>query len=143
MEKVFQLVYVSEAVEDISYTDILEILQVSRRHNQRDEISGILIFREGRFLQLLEGPEVKVRQALGRVLLDERHFSLRVLTEVHSEKRIFDAWFMAYQDGDISSPSVSHIEEIFDFTVLGSARPSSDLLLARLRSLRQTTSDFK
>lgn len=99
---VFHLIYISHAIGDIGFSDIQDILQCSRDNNFQLQVTGLLIFRDGYFVQLLEGTESTVKQILGKILLDERNHDLRVLAEFSSEERFFEEWSMAYVDGDIS-----------------------------------------
>lgn len=134
MSQIFHLVYVSHAVEDISYTDIQDILAVSRQNNARDGITGLLIYREGYFLQLLEGTEQSVKNVLGNIMMDDRNHSLRVLIEAQGE-RLFADWSMAYIDGDISSNETEELIEFFDVCLQAGAN-QRNLIMPILRKFR-------
>lgn len=142
MSSVFHLVYISEAVADISYTDIRNILEVSRRRNLEDEITGLLIFRDGYFLQLLEGPESKVRTTLGRILQDERNYSLRLLLETGGPDRLFKDWTMAFYDGDISNNATQDLITLFDACLDGGDHRRS-LIMPMLRQFRASAPELK
>lgn len=60
MEKIFQLFYVSKLKEGSNLSVIDQILEHSRASNAKKGITGILMFRAGIFLQLLEGEEREV-----------------------------------------------------------------------------------
>ncbi|KHD89852.1 MAG: hypothetical protein OM95_01985 [Bdellovibrio sp. ArHS] len=122
MGPVFQLVYLSQAAEDISYSDIQDILEVSRNNNKMDEVTGVLIFRDGHFLQLLEGREQDVKKVLSKILMDDRNHSIRVLIETTTEARLFSNWTMAFYDGDISSNETEDLIELFDTCLKGNRR---------------------
>lgn len=49
------LVYLSEAVGHFSHLDLAELLAKSRANNSTLGITGMLLFKEGKFLQALEG----------------------------------------------------------------------------------------
>lgn len=134
MSSVFHLVYVSHAVEDISYTDIRNILEVSRKNNAQENITGLLVFREGFFLQLLEGTENAVKQVLGNIMMDDRNHSLRVLIETNGE-RLFGDWSMAYLDGDISSNETEELIEFFEVCLQAGANQRA-LIMPILRKFR-------
>jgi hypothetical protein len=114
MDPVFHLVYISHAAEDISYTDIRDILSESRKHNGQENITGLLIFRDGFFLQLLEGSESAVKNILGKIMMDDRNHSLRVLIEAGGDQRLFADWQMAFIDGDISSNETVDLVDFFE-----------------------------
>ncbi|MNL34573.1 Blue light- and temperature-regulated antirepressor YcgF [compost metagenome] len=134
MSSVFHLVYVSHAVEDISYTDIRNILEVSRKNNAQENITGLLVFREGFFLQLLEGTEEAVKKVLGNIMMDDRNHSLRVLIEANGE-RLFGEWSMAYIDGDISSNETEELIEFFEVCLQAGANQRA-LIMPILRKFR-------
>jgi hypothetical protein len=77
----FQLGYVSTAVEQMLREDLLAILEVSRRTNRDNGVTGLLMFDGKDFLQVLEGDEAAVRETYGRIAQDERHRDLNVLFE--------------------------------------------------------------
>jgi len=70
------------------------ILLDARRANERDDITGALIARQDLYLQLLEGPEAKVRAAYDRITRDDRHLEVVPLVDRHVEARLFPGWAM-------------------------------------------------
>ncbi len=72
------------------------ILMQARRANERDDITGALICREDIFLQLLEGPEDKVKDAVARIKRDDRHIEVRMHVEKHVSDRMFGQWAMLH-----------------------------------------------
>lgn len=142
MENIFHLVYISEAAEDISYTDIREILEVSRRNNEFEEITGLLIFREGYFLQLLEGDESSVRQIFQKIREDDRNYSVRVLIEDKGDQRLFEKWSMAFFDGDISSNNTHDLINLFDTCLTGGVKHRT-MIMPMLRQFRASAPELK
>lgn len=113
MGHIFQLVYISKAVDDISYTDIEDILKVSRANNARDAITGLLIFRDGYFLQLLEGQEELVRATVAKIIEDDRNYKVFVMLETTGSSRLFEDWSMAFYDGDLSHHETPPLLDLF------------------------------
>lgn len=72
------------------------ILMDARRANIRDGITGALICRADIYLQWLEGPEDKVRQALARITRDDRHLEVKVHVAEHAPARVFGDWAMLH-----------------------------------------------
>jgi hypothetical protein len=72
------------------------ILADARRANTRDGITGALICREDIYLQWLEGPEDKVRQALARISRDDRHLEVRVHVAETAPQHVFGEWAMLH-----------------------------------------------
>lgn len=139
MAEIFQLVYFSEAVEDLSYTDLQDILEVSRKNNDRDEITGLLLYRDDYFIQVLEGQADLVRRTLERIRHDDRNYKVKVLYEGTAGERMFAHWNMAFHDGDLSSNHNPFIEKLF-------TNPKSlkrEDILPLLRALTDLAPEFK
>ena len=96
--KLYFLVYVSIASDDLAAETLLEILRVSRENNTRDDITGLLLYKDRRFMQLLEGPETAVCAAYGRIARDSRHRDAAVLLEGETAERDFADWSMGFHD---------------------------------------------
>jgi hypothetical protein len=94
---IFQLAYLSKASPGFNeIADIDEILKVARSRNKGAEVTGIMIYREGWFVQLLEGDAEKVKQIYGSIASDIRHRNLSLLVRQRSPERIFPDWSMAF-----------------------------------------------
>jgi hypothetical protein len=52
---IFHLVYGSQAKPEILNDEVLEILEKSRHNNAKVSMTGLLLFRAPRFLQVLRG----------------------------------------------------------------------------------------
>src|SRR5690606_26180612 len=74
-----------------------DILEGARAKNARLSITGILLYRSGRFYQYLEGPERQVRAVYRDIQADDRHERLRVLLEGPAAARRFTDWTMGYE----------------------------------------------
>lgn len=94
---IFQLVYSSVATKEFWPDDLFVLVEKSRRKNFDRDITGMLLYHQGKFLQLLEGPEAAVRGCYARVERDPRHHSTRVLLTQTSEHRDFPNWTMGYE----------------------------------------------
>lgn len=101
---VFQLLYASGASFDISADDIAAILAQSRRNNSGRGVTGVLLFANNTFIQVLEGEEAIVRR-LGRTISeDRRHRNYMVLYEGAAESRAFASWEMGFKALDPTLP---------------------------------------
>ncbi len=72
------------------------ILMDARRANTRDGITGALICRGDIYLQWLEGPEDKVRDALARISRDDRHIDVKLHVAEPVADCVFAAWAMLH-----------------------------------------------
>lgn len=137
MEKVFHLVYISEACEKICYSDIQSILESSRRQNLKFNITGLLIYKDHHFIQILEGQEEDVMSTLARIIQDRRNHHLKVQIESRSNCRIFDKWAMAFHDGDIDSITSSLVNKLFA-TALDQENKEKESMLQMLQCFRKS-----
>lgn len=76
--------------------NIETILATSRQNNARDQVTGGLIFSDGCFAQVLEGPMDAVVAAFERIQCDERHSEVIVLRSGPIQARSFADWSMAF-----------------------------------------------
>ena len=76
--------------------EVGHILEVSRRNNRRDGVTGALLYDEGCFAQVLEGPLAAVERTFARIQRDFRHADVTVLEVVRVDARLFGDWSMAY-----------------------------------------------
>jgi hypothetical protein len=95
-----QMLYVSGASRQLSDDDIQQILAVSRRNNLRDGITGMLLWADGAFIQVLEGEARAVRGAFGRIQADDRHRNVMVVLEQAAGTRLFTQWSMGFKQLD-------------------------------------------
>jgi len=58
----------------------------------------MLLYRDGNFLQVLEGPEAAVKDTLRRIEQDERHKGILVMKTSPITERNFADWTMAFRD---------------------------------------------
>ncbi|MBT2476194.1 BLUF domain-containing protein [Microbacterium sp. ISL-103] len=114
------LVYCSSATHTFGERELAELLAVSRERNSARDITGMLLYRGGEFVQILEGPRSDVEalmQAIGR---DPRHTDVRVLLEEPLHERRFDEWTMGYQSLVAPEPGMaSGYRDSFDDLRIG------------------------
>ena len=96
----FQLGYVSTATGRMLREDLLAILSVSRRINQKNGVTGLLLFDGKDFLQVLEGDQEAVYETYRRIAQDKRHRDLNVLFEEQVDSSQFEQWSMGFQAVD-------------------------------------------
>ena len=117
-----RLVYTSLAPKAVSSRDMMEILEVARFRNRKDDITGLLCFANQRFLQVLEGPPGSVCETFYRILRDPRHGEVRLLDFRHIGNRLFDDWTMGFAGvGEISNELVAKYSPNGDFAGLATA----------------------
>jgi hypothetical protein len=63
-------------------------------------ITGLLLYKQGLFLQVIEGEESLVRQLYTLISMDRRHHSLLVIDEWSIAARTFPDWSMGFRNLD-------------------------------------------
>lgn len=94
----YHIAYVSSARRSPSTREIEEILEVSRRNNARDGITGLLLTRHEQFFQILEGEKAAVEACYARIARDRRHTELALIWEDEIAGRAFPDWEMGISD---------------------------------------------
>jgi Sensors of blue-light using FAD len=94
----FQLVYVSSGVKPFSNEELVQLLEKSRVNNSSLGVTGMLLYKDGDFMQALEGPEDVVRQLSAKIAKDPRHHGFVTLVNGASPAREFPDWSMGFQD---------------------------------------------
>jgi hypothetical protein len=97
------LIYVSSSIKQLSDAELLDILKVSRENNSTQDITGLLLYKGGNFMQALEGPEEAVRALYEKIKQDPRHKDVSIISSEQIQARQFPAWEMAFQNLDAAS----------------------------------------
>jgi hypothetical protein len=130
-----QLIYVSSAARNLDEGDIHRILESSVRHNAANDITGMLLFASGNFLQVLEGEEFAVEETMSRIQLDPRHHGVIVVSNDTVPGRDFGAWSMGFRgvgatDAKTWPGYAPYFESGFNASVIG-AKPGLALELLK------------
>ena len=94
------LVYVSSISRRFVVADLQEILHRSRENNARADITGLLLYRDGQFIQNLEGPEDAVDRLYRKIRSDPRHHRVRTVLRSPLDVRLFADWSMGFRNVD-------------------------------------------
>jgi hypothetical protein len=96
-EDLLQLVYVSSAVEPWTDRELVEGLAKFRANNVRNGITGMLLYHEGNFMQVIEGPGAAIQRLRKTIAADPRHHGFICLLERKISGREFSGWSMGFQ----------------------------------------------
>ena len=97
---IHRIVYTSRAVDPCDADELLELLAHIRAKNRRLGVSGMLLYADPTFLQVLEG-DLEVIESLYDVIeADDRHTDTRVLLREESKQRAFGSWTMGFVQAD-------------------------------------------
>lgn len=89
--------YVSSAVEPLSDAAIDALLLASRARNQSNQVTGMLLYCDGNFMQYIEGPSQGLEPIWKSIQRDPRHRGMTTLFEEPVPQRVFRGWSMAYK----------------------------------------------
>lgn len=96
--KIFYHVYVSSAAALMPSEELLALLNHCQSNNAKLGLTGILLHKDGNFMQILEGPEPQVREVLGKIYRDSRHCGIIKLLEGYTDERQFSEWAMGFHE---------------------------------------------
>ena len=91
-----RLAYVSRPRPDLPPAEISRIVVKSRINNQRDGLSGVLVYTGTDFAQLIEGPADRVEALWDRIQRDDRHQDVALLFDETEETPWYPDWRMGY-----------------------------------------------
>lgn len=94
------LIYVSSSVREMNAEELLDILKVSRENNVARDVTGLLLYKGGNFMQALEGQDDVVRALYEKIQKDPRHKDVSIISTEQIQKRQFPAWEMAFTNLD-------------------------------------------
>ena len=92
--------YLSQSKLDWTDEAIDELLERSKRNNATRKITGAMIYANGYFMQLIEGPQIAVDELYSAIEADPRHEVLSLLHNQEIKDRYFSDWAMEYRDSD-------------------------------------------
>jgi len=98
MSKLFRIAYVSTASKLFDSAELRDMLKESNARNKEADITGMLLYKDGQFMQVLEGTLEAVTATFSRISRDPRHHGIMVLLKGAVQERRFPDWSMAFRD---------------------------------------------
>jgi len=127
-----QLLYVSKTPHQISVGDLDDILTQSRRNNSLLGITGLLLFIDGGFLQILEGDERAVRELYTRVATDARHADPQLMLDHEVPVRAFPEWSMGFERPCMDDPETAGMFGVAREAINGRLSPGTGRIVAMM-----------
>lgn len=93
----YRLIYRSEesiTAEHSASEELQRLKATSAYRNALNGVTGALLYRPGRFLQILEGPRQQLELTFERICRDRRHRKLALLEFAAVDHRRFGQWAM-------------------------------------------------
>ncbi len=109
-----QIVFVSASRWQLSEAEVARLANAARRANAALGITGLLLYRAGRFYGVVEGLGAPLLALMERIMCDRRHRDLRVLREEEIVTRRFETWSFGSpaRPSDADDPADGAIEFI-------------------------------
>ena len=111
---------------------VRRIAEGAAEQNRLSDLTGSLLFVNGVFIQILEGPQDEVEKAFERICCDFRHVDVRLIDLINVPERLFEGWDMAFlSDDEMSSLALG--DELQEIQFLAGVNASQATL--QMRSL--------
>ncbi len=127
-----QLLYVSNTAHEIALGELDNVLTASRRNNSMLGITGLLLFIDGGFLQMLEGDERPVRELYTRIADDSRHANLRLMLDREIPSRAFPDWSMGFERPCMDDPETAGMFGVAREAIHGRLSPGTGRIVAMM-----------
>lgn len=117
MELVHCIYCSHSTASNVSQADLNAILEKSRQNNSKNEVTGMLLYRNGAFFQVLEGDRSAVEILFEKIAADTRHIRVTKIVLEPIFERDFAYWTMGYPK--ISLKELAMIPGLNDFFLGG------------------------
>lgn len=115
-----RIVYVSTSVPPFTEDGLVDLLSRARQRNQGLGITGMLLYKDGNWLQVLEGKMASVQDMYQRIRGDVRHQDVTAVVEEGISDRLFEQWSMGFRNLSAGDPDA--IPGFTDFMMRGYTR---------------------
>lgn len=138
-----QLVYRSRATYEFGADDMIRLLLAARERNGREHITGVLLYRDRVFMQLLEGERDAVEAMYARIGRDPRHDDVHVERIADRDTRLLPGWNMGYAHGPVTDglepfPGLASERRVLQLLDATADDPVADALRAFMRHDAET-----
>ena len=113
MPNLIHCIYASAATRHFETAELTSLLQAARKRNDAAGITGMLLYTEGSFFQVLEGVPDAVEALFARIELDKRHDHVTKIVNEAIPSRSFAHWTMGFSQ--VSREELALISGTNDF----------------------------
>lgn len=104
----YAIVYVSTASPNLEESEVGEVLSGSKSWNNQHDVTGLLLFSEGNFFQIIEGEKNVIFQLFENIKKDKRHRNIMQIFGKEIHKEAYDGY-----DSDFVSEEANYDSEKF------------------------------
>lgn len=111
----FALAYSSRSLVDFDDESLLELADCAAAKNEKISVTGYLYYRDGTFLQYIEGEQSQVEMLMAKISQDPRHelISTHVLPKI--PELVFPHWYMRFLSSDLPARTAPTLEDELTF----------------------------
>jgi EAL domain-containing protein (putative c-di-GMP-specific phosphodiesterase class I) len=113
MPTLMHLIYSSAATQPLSNEALAELLARARRKNAALGVTGMLLYVDGSFLQVLEGESDAVDTVFRAIVADRRHTQIVTIIREPIPRRAFSDWSMGHPQ--VTPEELAEIDGANDF----------------------------
>ncbi|HKJ48624.1 MAG TPA: BLUF domain-containing protein [Christiangramia sp.] len=131
----YALSYVSTASRGLDNSEILNILKKTETKNNSLNITGILLYSEGNFFQILEGEKETISSLFKKISEDSRHFNIIKLFAKPVKQEAYDEYRSDFisEDRTYSKSTFKYYESHIKFLDPPSQKAVSNILKAFIK----------
>jgi len=96
----YYLIYLSTTKKPMNYDELSALLQQCRENNLKLGVTGMLLYQNETFMQMLEGEKQVVLDLYDEIKKDERHTGFHTVLEGDIGERNFEDWSMGFFNMD-------------------------------------------
>ncbi|MEL7187981.1 MAG: BLUF domain-containing protein [Pseudomonadota bacterium] len=130
-----RVIYTSHASERFKEGDLFRLVSASSRYNGQVGVTGFLLYANGRFLQLLEGPDDQVTQLFALIKSDVRHDRCEIVLDEQIAANLFANWSMRRVPKSSGGEVLSYLRERIETEMPQSVADCIECFLAELRTV--------
>lgn len=91
-----RIIYLSSATKFMSDFELHNLLKIARANNKIKNITGLLLYIDGDFIQIIEGDEFEINNLYSNIQFDNRHKNIICVSDQKIVKRQFPDWTMGF-----------------------------------------------
>jgi hypothetical protein len=128
-----QLVYVSNRKPICTAVEIENILASCKKNNPSLDITGVLLYSDTKFIQMVEGSSKTITELYDKIKLDKRHSNPMMISFGPIKERAFPSWHMGSKkikdaEVDFKTSITAEDKEIFNNILNGREENSTKVL---------------
>ena len=128
--------YISNAVNLWQHTQLENLFSYTKKQNVLRDVTGLLLYNEGTFVQVLEGEGNIVHSLFSKIKSDKRHNQITLMMDREIDQRLFHS----YQTSSIAFGNLKELKKLKSRVQLPKASKYTKSVWAILRpfyALRQ------